>query len=163
MRILRGLLYLIIFIALAIGGVAIGARFNDGPIAIFPGGPLIAGETVDTPIDDWSFVADIQEIEMQLMAQETSRITWVVVYEKKAYIPVSLSFPPGKSWHKVADENGAALLRVDGKKYPISLSRVMDEDLAKKIDGPLSAKYPALPGGDDSEEIGRWYFEVRSR
>ena len=160
MRILRGLLYLVILIALAIGGVAIGARFNDGPIAIFPGGPLIAGTTVDAPIDDWSFAADIQEIEMQLMAQETSRITWVVVHETNAYIPVSLGFPPGKTWHKVADENGAAILRIDGKKYPVSLSRVMDEDYATQIDTSLGKKYPALPGSEGGE---RWYFKVTSR
>ena len=160
MRILRGLLYLILLIALGIGGVAIGARFNDGPIAIFPGGPLIAGETIDAPIDDWSFAADIEEIEMQLMAQETSRITWIVVHETKAYLPVSLGFPPGKTWHKVADENGAAIIRIDGKKYPVSLSRVMDEGHASQIDGSLSKKYPPLPGGEGSE---RWYFEVISR
>ncbi len=160
MRILRGLLYLILFGALAIGGLAIGARFNDGPIAIFPGGPLIAGETVEAPVDDWSFAADVQEIEMQLMAQETSRITWVVVHDTKAYIPVSLSFPPGKTWHKVADENGAAILRIDGKKYPVSLSRVMDEEYATQIDESLRQKYPPPPGSEGGD---RWYFEVISR
>ena len=164
MRFIRGLLYLIIFVAIIVGGVFVGARFNDGPIAIFPGGPLEAGELIADPVEDWSFVTDIQEIEMQLAYQNTSRTTWIVVHEGKAYIPVSLGFPPGKTWHYAADENGEAILRIDGKKYPVALSRVMDEELAVQIDEPLRAKYPRLPGnGGGEDEPSRWYFNVSSR
>ncbi len=160
MRFIRGLLYLIILVAIVIGAVAFGARFNDGPIAIFPGGPLEAGELVTEDVEDWSFAKEIQEIEMQLTYQNTSRTTWIVVHEGKAYIPVSLSFPPGKTWHYAADENGEAIVRIDGKRYPVSLSRVMDEGLATQIDTSLSAKYPPPPGGGEG---GRWYFNVSSR
>ncbi len=160
MRILRGLLYLIILIAVVIGGLFVGARYNDGPIAIFPGGPLQAGEWVKAPVEDWSFAAGVQEIQMQLIYQETSRTTWFVVHETKAYIPVSLGFPPGKTWHTAADQDGDAILRIDGKLYPVNLSRVMDEGLASEIDVSNRAKYPPPPGGGSG---GRWYFNVESR
>ncbi len=160
MRILRGLLYLVVLLAICVGAVFFGARFNDGPIAIFPGGPLQSGNLVVDPVEDWSFAADIQEIELQLAYQDTSRTTWIVVHEGNGYIPVSLSFPPGKTWHKAADEDGAAILRIDGKKYNVDLSRVMDEDLAVQIDETLRMKYPPPPGSGNG---GRWYFGIESR
>ena len=159
MRIIRGIFYVIVLIAIVIGGVAFGARFNDGPIAIFPGGPLEAGESVTEPVTDWTFATDIPEIEMQLTYQNTSRTTWIIVHDGKAYIPVSLSFPPGKTWHYAADENGEAILRIDGKKYPVTLTRVMNEELASKIDVPAAEKYSGGPPGDG----GRWFFNVQSR
>lgn len=163
MRILRGFFYFIILVAIGIGVLFVGARFNDGPLAIIPGGPLKSGAMVSEAVDDWSFASDIQEIAMQLTYQNTSRTTWIVVYENKAYIPVSMSFPPGKSWHYAADEDGRALLRIAGKRYPVSLSRVMDEELAEQIDVNTAQKYPNLPTGDGDDGPGRWYFNVESR
>lgn len=160
MRFIRGLFYLILLVALLIGGLFIGARFNDGPIAVIPGGPLKAGELVAEPVTDWSFVTDIQEIEMQLVAQSTSRITWVVAYEGRAFIPVSLSFPPGKTWHYTADEDGAAILRIEGKKYPVQLTRLKDEAEAAPVFEVLRGKYPPPPG---SEGGNAWLFEITSR
>jgi hypothetical protein len=86
--------------------VALGARFNDGPVGLFPGGPLQAGLLREDPVSDWSFATDEETIELQLLSQERSRTTWILVRDGAAFIPCSLSFPPAKSWHQRAVEDG---------------------------------------------------------
>ena len=88
------------------------ARFADGPIAIIPGGPLQAGELVADPVADWAFAESIDEIEMQLASDDTSRTTWILYQDGNAYIPCSLGFPPGKDWHLRADKDGRAIVRI---------------------------------------------------
>jgi hypothetical protein len=62
-----------------------GARFADGPLAILPGGPLASGEWVDDPDVDWSFAAEVAEIELESAGR--SRTTWILVHEGEAYVP----------------------------------------------------------------------------
>ena len=61
------------------GTISSGARFHDGPLAIIPGGPLRAGQWVETPISDWRFATDLDVLELQLESQSTSRTTWILV------------------------------------------------------------------------------------
>ena len=100
MRVVRWLFGLVLLLALAVAALLLVARFGDGPTGPLPGGPLRAGELVAGPQADWSFVADVKEVELQLEAQTTSRTTWVVVKDGAAFIPCSLDFPPFKSWYK---------------------------------------------------------------
>src|SRR5215468_7015604 len=76
-----------------------GARLHDGPLGPIPGGPLKAGELVSEPVANWSFVKDVGEIELQLDSQQRSRTTWIFFLDDKAYVPCSLGYPPGKTWH----------------------------------------------------------------
>jgi len=138
--------------------VAVGARFHDGPVGLFPGGPLKAGLIEETPVSDWSFVTDEDTIELQLLVQERSRTVWILVRDGLAFIPCSLDFPPGKSWHERAMEDGRAVLRIQGRRYPVTLSRVEDKELASALGGVVRAKYSGVPPGSDV-----WYFRVTSR
>jgi len=147
-------------IGLALGGlvalgalVAFGARFADGPLAILPGGPLQSGEWVEEPDVDWSFAADIEEIELESGGR--SRTTWILVHEGEAYVPCSLSFPPGKSWHREALEDPAAVVRVAGKRYPRRLEKVDDAELEAALGEAALAKYTPPPGGG-----GAWFFHL---
>src|SRR3972149_406859 len=54
------------------------------------------------------------------------RPTWILVHEGQAYVPCSLGFPPGKSWYKQAVVDGRATLRIEGKRYPVTLSKLDD-------------------------------------
>ena len=159
MRILRiiGLLLLAAVGLLVI--VALGARFNDGPVGLFPGGPLEAGLLQQEPVSDWSFAIDEETIELQLLSQERSRTVWILVRDGAAFIPCSLSFPPAKSWHERAVEDGHALLRMQGRRYPVTLERIEDAELAVALGEVLRGKYGAGPPG----EGGAWYFRVTSR
>src|SRR5437773_61502 len=103
-RIVRSIVIILLVLVVAIGAVFVGARFHDGPLALIPGGPLQRGELVAQAPTDWSFAAGVQEIEMQLAYENTSRTTWIVAKDGAAYIPCSLNFPPGKRWYKAADQ-----------------------------------------------------------
>ncbi len=73
------------------------ARFSDGPIGMIPGGPLTSGKMVPFLTVRWNHLRDVETIELQLVGEKTSRTTWIVTDNAKAYIPASLGFPPGKT------------------------------------------------------------------
>lgn len=159
MFVVRWVVRLVVLVALVGLAIAIGARVHDGPLGPFPGGPLVAGALVEEPVADWSFAADVEEIELQLASQATSRTTWVLVHEGRAFIPASTKFPPRKTWHEVALQDGRATLRIDGRKYPVTLAKVEDPALQDAVRGVAERKYAPPPGGRD----GVWLFAVTSR
>jgi hypothetical protein len=158
MRILRILGLGVVVLAIVAGGMAIAARFSDGPLAVFPGGAFRSGEWVAAPVADWTFATDIETLEMQLEGGDTSRTVWILVSEGVAYIPCSLGFPPGKNWHLKAIEDGRAILRHEGRRYPVSLDRTEDEAVIAALSGAVETKYGAAPPGDDA-----WFFALSSR
>src|SRR5262245_57179102 len=138
-----------------------GARLHDGPLGLIPGGPLEAGEVVAEPIADWDFAKDTGEIELQLDSQLQSRTVWFFVLDGKGYVPSNLGFPPGEIWHRQAVVNGAAKLRIEGKLYPVVLSKLGDpiaEQMSGRVRAELARKYRDLP----PSEAGVWLFQVTS-
>ncbi|MCU0668124.1 MAG: hypothetical protein MUF70_02085 [Myxococcota bacterium] len=123
MLLLRWLIRFTAALALLAGAVVLSSRYADGPLGPLPGGKLASGPFVTQPVGDWAFATGVAEIEMQLDSQSTSRTTWILVHEGRAYIPAAAEFPPGKTWHRVALEDGRAVLRIDGKRYPVQLRR----------------------------------------
>jgi len=97
---------------------------------------------------------------MQLASESSSRTTWILAHDGHAFIPCSLSFPPGKRWYKSSDQDGAAWLRIDGRRYPVTLARVKDTALQAQLVETVAKKYR---GGPPGEGGGVWYFEVTSR
>jgi len=158
MRFLKFLVGVVGVLVILIAGVFVVARFHDGPLALIPGGALRAGEIVSAPVTDWTF-ADVDTIEMQLESQSISRTTWILVNEGRAYIPASLSFPPGKTWPQKADADGRATLRIAGHRYLVTLTRVQDEAIREQLKTIVAKKYKGGPPG----EGGAWFFEVVSR
>ncbi len=159
MGFLKIVLGLVAALALAIGLLFVGARFGDGPLLIIPGGPLEGGDWVAAPVTDWSFAADVAEIELQLEADTTSRTTWVLVHEGQAYLPCNLGFPPFKTWHERADVDGAAIVRIEGKRYPVELRRIDDEALSTALLHVGEGKY----GGGPPRDAGVWFFRLDPR
>jgi hypothetical protein len=155
MRVLRWLLGAIVVLVLAVAAVALGARFADGPLALFPGGTLRSGEWVAEGPVDWSFAAEIPEIELE--SDGRSRITWILVEGGAAYVPCSLDFPPGKRWHLAALEKPDAVVRVQGRRYRTRLVRSDDEALRGRLIAAVQRKYPGGPAGDASRV---WFFRL---
>lgn len=142
--------------AVGIGLLFVLARFLDGPIAIIPGGPLASGEWVDDPAPDFAFAEGIEEIELESSGR--SRTTWVLVLAGQAYVPVSLDFPPGKSWHQEALEDPTAVVRIDGRRYRRKLVRVDDPDRKLRLGEIAVSKYGPGPSGGDIDRV--WFFEL---
>ncbi len=73
--------------ALIIAAFVFGMRYTDGPIFVFPGGPLECGEWIPYESVDWNELAPQREIEFQLVTPARSRVTWFIVYHNRPCIP----------------------------------------------------------------------------
>jgi hypothetical protein len=162
MAALRWLLRIALGALALVALVFLGARLHDGPLGPIPGGALEDGPEVAEPIGDWSFAKEIGEIELQLAAQRTSRTTWILVHEGEAYVPCSLGFPPGKRWHEQAARDGRAILRIEGRRYPVTLTR-LDDAAAAELEPVMRAEVNRKYGQPPPTDAGVWIFHVTSR
>jgi len=119
--------------------------FTDGPLGPIPGGPLKSGELFAFPVSDWSFATDVNEIEFQLENESISRTSWILVRAGAAYIPCGMCEPPSKRWHLKAQEDGRATLRIEGKRYPVRLTRDDDDSLREFARAEVARKYETGP------------------
>jgi hypothetical protein len=157
MAVVRWLVRLVVLLVVLVMLVFVAARFHDGPLGPIPGGPLAEGPLVTEAVQDWSFAAGVDEIELQLASQATSRTTWILVHEGGAYVPAAVEFPPGKTWHRAALADGRATLRIAGRRYPVTLTKVEDGTLVAAVREVGASKYPDRPSGE------AWLFRVESR
>jgi hypothetical protein len=167
--ILKVVLGLVAVLLLLIGVVALGARFSDGPIAIFAGGPFTSGELVRGPEPDWSLVHDVREVEFQLLHPARSRTTWIIEHEGRIYIPSGyMTTAWGKLWKQwpiEAMKNGDTILRIGDKLYERELVRIEEGPLLEPLTTELGRKY--LDGTEIPPEAvttGQlWLFELAPR
>ena len=160
-RLLKGL-------GILLGGILAGAvilsivaRFSDGPIAAFAGGPLIAGELLTEAVDDWTFVEDGETVEFQLEHPARSRTVWIIVHEGQLYIPCGLpNFKAFKQWPHEAMQDGRSIVRIDGKRYPLQAVRMQDPDLFDIIVSKIAKKYTS-PGEAGPDDL--WIFRMDPR
>jgi hypothetical protein len=150
---------LVVGVGLAALGFFAPRFVHDGPLGPIPGGPLRSGELFDLPVSDWSFATDVAEIELQLASERVSRTTWILVRDGGAFVPCSLGFPPGKNWYRAAQVDGRALLRIDGRRYPVTLTRDDDASLPDFARAEVTRKYGRVP----PSEAGVLFFRVSSR
>jgi hypothetical protein len=161
----RGLRYLgwVVLVALAallLLGVA--ARFADGPVAIFPGGPLESGEWVADP-EDLSFAEGKDTLELQLVDPPRSRTVWFVLHEGRLYVPCGfLDVPLWKQWPHEAMEDGRAVIRVGGRRFPVTLVRVTDPERLAPVERKLTGKYGVEADGT-GEDAPLWIFRLDPR
>lgn len=142
--------------------VGVAARFSDGPIAIFPGGPLRAGEWVSEPVRNWSFAADVAEIELQLVEPPRSRTVWILVHEGRAYVPCGfLDVPLWKQWPHEALADGRAVARIEGRRYPLRAVRITEPELYARLGERAAEKYGAPGGTPDPDAV--WFFRLDPR
>lgn len=141
--------------------VALIARFGDGPLGPFPGGALEAGEWVDPTPTDWSFAADLREMDLQLEEPASSRRTWLVVRDGVLYVPCGLPNQL-KRWPHQAQKDGRAIMRLDGKLYRVQLTQITEPTLHTAVAQDSSRKYGfEVPEKADPETV--WYFAVGPR
>jgi hypothetical protein len=159
MSVIRWIFGLLVVAILAIAAVAFLARIGDGPMGPFPGGPLRSGPMMSLP-SDWDFATNIPEVELQLESQDLSRTTWILVYDGQAYIPCSLDFPPFKTWYKKAVQDGRAIVRIEGKRYPVMLRRIDAEATDAALRQIAARKYSSGPRPPEGRV---WFFRLDAR
>jgi hypothetical protein len=167
MRVLGSVLLILV---VAIAALLIGARFSDGPLAIIAGGPFTSGELVTTPVSDWSFVHDIQEVEFQLLEPARSRTTWIIEHEGKAYIPSGyMTTWWGKLWKHwpfEAEQDGRILLRIGDDVYERQLVRVESGPELPALTAELGRKYAGAETAIPADAVTSgylWLFELAPR
>lgn len=150
-------------------------RLNDGPVEFYPwftisiGGPFRSGEITETP-DDWDFISEREEIEIQTFNPNTSRTVWVPVIDGKLYIVSGyMNSTVGrlwKQWPSYLEEDNRILIRVDDKIYEQRLERITGGPIAAQVMSEIGRKYfggpaqtnPAAGQGVTSGSV--WLFEV---
>ncbi len=142
--------------------VGLGARFSDGPLGPFPGGPLQAGAIVSESAVDWAFAESIEEMEFQLLDPPRSRTVWLLVHEGDLYVPCGLpSLRIWKWWPHEARRDGRAVLRIDGKLYPRQAVYVTDRAQHRELSALLAEKYPGPAGYSGQDDL--WFFRMEPR
>ena len=166
LRVVGGLFALLLVV---IGGLLVGARFADGPIAIVAGGPFTSGELVRGPEPDWSFVRDVQEVEFQLLDPARSRTTWILHHEGKAYIPCGYMTTwwgrIWKQWPLEAERDPRVLLRIGDALYERRLVRIQEGPVVAPLLAELSRKYAGgqeIPGEAVTSGF-LWLYELAPR
>jgi hypothetical protein len=171
----------VVLAVLILGFAAIGtlARFSDGPIgplpiALFPGGPLRAGDLVTGPEPDWSFARDIMLMEFQLVNSTRSRNIWLLVHEGKLYVASGYMDSwwgrLWKQWPNEAMQDGRAVIRIAGKRYEREARRIVEPTLfwslireARRKYGPGDEEEPLPSDLPPVESSGAWLFELAPR
>ncbi|MEQ8407521.1 MAG: hypothetical protein RKH07_04520 [Gammaproteobacteria bacterium] len=148
-------IFLVLVLALLAGGYG-AMRLNDGPVEFFPwftisiGGPFRSGEITESP-DNWNFIRDREEIEIQTYNPETSRTVWVPVIDGQLYIVSGyMNSSVGrlwKQWPSYIEEDNRILIRVDGKIYEQRLERITGGPIAAEVMSEVARKYAGGPAG----------------
>ncbi|HBY00031.1 MAG TPA: hypothetical protein DEG93_06695 [Gammaproteobacteria bacterium] len=159
---------------LAIGLFYTYMRLHDGPVEFVPwftisvGGPFRSGELLASP-DDWTFLKDREEIEMETLNLGTSKTIWISVVDGRMFVASGRRNTwigqLWKQWPQRVDEDDRIILRVDDSLYEQRLKPVTEgPDVIKAM--TESARKYGRGGAPQSDSIAReyvWLFEVVSR
>ncbi len=117
---------ILLVIILAVVGVV--ARFSDGPIIVFPGGPLSYGIPTEYESVDWSRVAHIREFEFQLETPPRSRTTRVFIHANTPYVPCAFCTNRFlKRWPRELEHDDRVVFRIDGMLIEGRATRVPND------------------------------------
>lgn len=156
---MRGVLRVIGILILALVGVAavvgIVARYGDGPVGPWPGGPLRSGSLAAEASPDWSFARELPTIELETLASGRSRTTWVLVVGDNLYVPCGL--PGIKRWPHALAQDPRVVLRLAGRRYERSAVRVTDPEVISELGAEAARKYKA------SGDFEVWFFRMDPR
>lgn len=141
----------------AIGGA--GWFWFVCPCERTPGGPL-AGDEVTAAIQDWSFVNEVGLCQIEV----DRGIPWSVnlnCMSEGGDLFLSCARCDGKAWSTAALSNPSGRIRVDGRVYPVTLTRVTDPDV---LDIAWKARARKMGRGLDSPRLDHWWsFQLVSR
>ena len=159
--------WLLLIVSTAVVTAAVKQRSQDGPNRVFTGGPLISGDLYQGLEPDWSFVNDIDTIELQLLDPEESRRIWTASIDGKLYVWSGyMNSTVGKiwkSWPAQAEKDGRAVVRVAGVRYERQLIRIEKGDGLESLTSLMQEKYgsSASPASINAGDL--WMFVAGPR
>lgn len=162
----RGLTWFIgilVVIIVAVSSLFLVVRSSDGPMEIISGGPFTSGETT-AAVSDWSFLQSKMTIELQTMLPPRSRTMWLAVHDNRLYVVSRyMNTLVGKIWkqwpHSIAQDN-RAIVRADGKLYPLLLERQTDSSALLGVMEVFNTKYNTNLTAESVDKGNAWVFEL---
>lgn len=168
MRVLKWLFGALAVLLVALAALVLAARLGDGPTAMLPGGPLVAGELHTGPEPDWTFARDVPGLELQLVEPPVSRTIWLQVVDGRLYaVSGYMRSAIGrlwKQWPMQAEKDPRAVIRIDGKRYERKLVRLgpghpalagIAAEVERKYGAPLR---PEMAASGDA-----WFYALEPR
>ena len=166
-RVATIVLCLLLIPVTAVLTAAVKQRLSDGPNRVFSGGTLESGELHSGSEPNWSFVSGIPTIEMQLVTPPRSRRIWTAEYDGKLYVWSGyMDTAVGRLWKRwpvQAEQDGRAVIRIDGKRYERQLVRITSGDILDGISAAIRNKYPSQTTRATVEAGEDWVFEAAPR
>lgn len=122
--------------------VAFIARFGDGPIGPFPGGPL-QGNIHEEPSSGWSFAKRLDTTEVEVDAEPARSVTTgLLVHQGDLYLPVT--FASFKRWDDTVREHPGVIVRLEGRLYQRRAVPVEDPGWHEVLFEKARGRYGAL-------------------
>ena len=160
-------LWALLVLVTAVVTAAVKQRGADGPNRVFSGGAFTKGDLQRGPEPDWSFVNDIDTLELQLLEPAQSRRIWTASVDGKVYVwsgyMNSLVGKLWKSWPAQAERDGRAVIRVEGKLYERQLRRIQQGAGLEKLITIINGKYPSSTTIAAIDDGDLWMFEAAAR
>ena len=156
MRILRWFAFALGVLLVALAAVMTVARFMDGPLGPFPGGPLRGALSSEDP-GDWSFAKDQGTLELEVAGR--SRTVWFTAPGGVLYVAAAEA--ERKRWPAQAAADGRVRIRIAGRLYERSAVRIEDPALAHPIAESFQSKYDVQL--DEEARARAWLFRLDPR
>ena len=158
---------LLLIPVVAVVTAAAKQRFADGPNRLFSGGPLVSGALHSGPEPDWSFVREVDTIELQLLDPPRSRRIWTAEHGGRLYVWSGyMGTTVGRLWKRwpvQAERDGRAVIRIAGKRYERRLVRIESGEVLDGISRAIRGKYPSRVTRAAVEAGDSWVFEAAPR
>jgi hypothetical protein len=159
-RISGGIVGVLLSVLLVVAAGALATYFFYCPCERTPGGWLL-GETVTTPVTDWSFANDVQLCQVQVDRGVLPHSINLNCMAADGELFLSCASCEGKTWSTAALAQPEARLRVGDQVYPVRLTRVEDPATLDRAWHARARKNGR--GLDEPREAGWWSFRVVSR
>jgi hypothetical protein len=138
------------------GGRVARAWLAAGLLACQPIGPIaggkLSGEEVGAPVEDWSFAAGADTIQLETNPSDPHSVTvWYVVHGGRLYVPSR--HPDRKRWVRNAAADPRVRVKVGERIYPGVIRRVGEEGELAAVVPALLQKYELEPREAEGEDV----------
>jgi len=128
-----------------------------GPFLVIPGGKL-DGAAAPTP-DDWSFTNEVSTVQLETRPQDPYSVNiWAVGIGPGLYVHAGAN---RSNWVLHIEADPRVRVRVEGKLYEATASRVTDQDEFDRFSDAYHEKYGVRPRNENVAEV--YLFRLESR
>lgn len=128
MFIIRWFFYLIVFLAVLVGGLYLYAPYNNGPLEVFPGGAMTGPAGIET---NWDFVKGDGVLDLELRPEQpySVRVNFI-----KKNDNIYIDPAPDRNWYAILLKNLNVRVRFDREIYDVRAVEVTDPTETEGMD-----------------------------